>query len=205
MVIHMPVRQVDQKYVYQNVIAVTNRKLCERPFLQQILRICCNKPRAIVLREKDLDEEEYLLLASQVEMICRIAGVKLILHKYTKAAKILGVRSIQLPLAELEEINRRGGAEYDSFDEIGCSIHSVEEARLAEKLGADYLTAGHIYKTDCKKGLEPRGIPFLTEVCRAVNVPVYAIGGISPNPWQIREVLDAGAAGACIMSAMMKL
>lgn len=200
----MPVRKLDQKYVYQNVIAVTNRKICDRPFLQQIMRICCNKPRAIVLREEDLGEEEYLFLASQVNMICKIAGVRLILHKYSQAAKTLGIRSVHLPLASLEELNKSGGADYDYFDEIGCSVYSVEEARRAERLGADYLTAGHIYPTDDRKD-DAKGIPFLKEVCGAVDIPVYALGGISPNPWQIREVLDAGASGACIMSSMMRL
>lgn len=48
----------------------------------------------------------------------------------------------------------------------------------AEQLGASYLTAGHIYATDCKRGLPPRGLGFLKEVCREVSIPVYGIGGI---------------------------
>jgi thiamine-phosphate pyrophosphorylase len=205
MIIHMPVKKTDQRYVYQNVIAVTNRKLCGRPFLQQVLRVCCNQPKAIILREKDMPEEEYLLLASQVRMICNLSGMKLILHKYRGVARNLGIRDIHIPLSELEDINLSGGADYDYFDQIGCSVHSVDEARRAEHLGADYLTAGHIYATDCKKGLPPRGLDFLRDVCEAVDIPVYAIGGISPDPYQIREVMEAGAKGACIMSAAMRL
>ncbi len=64
------------------------------------------------------------------------------------------------------------------FHTVGTSIHSVSEAVEAEKLGASYLTAGHIYVTDCKKGLPPRGLPFLQHVCQAVQIPVYGIGGI---------------------------
>lgn len=205
MIIQMPVKKTDRKYLYRNVVAVTNRKLCVRPFLQQIMRICCNKPRAIILREKDLSESAYLSLAHEVNIICMSAGVKLIIHKYREAARELGIHSVHLPFEDLVALNVCGGSDYDFFDEIGCSVHSTKEARLAESLGADYLTAGHIYDTACKKGLEPRGLEFLADVCEAVDIPVYAIGGIYPNPAQIREVMEAGASGACMMSAMMRL
>lgn len=75
----------------------------------------------------------------------------------------------------------------------------------AVALGADYLTAGHIYQTDCKKGVPPRGLSFLREVCREIEVPVYAIGGIGLCKAQIEEVMAAGAKGACIMSGMMQV
>ena len=51
---------------YKNVVAVTNRSLCERPFLEQIERVCACHPKALILREKDLSEEEYFLLAKEV-------------------------------------------------------------------------------------------------------------------------------------------
>ena len=56
---------------YKNVVAVTNRSLCERPFLEQIERVCACHPKALILREKDLPEEEYFLLAKDVLGICR--------------------------------------------------------------------------------------------------------------------------------------
>ena len=65
--------------------------------------------------------------------------------------------------------------------------------------------AGHIYATDCKKGLPPRGLSFLREVCSNVTVPVYAIGGIGFADGRIEEVCKNGAKGACIMSEVMKL
>ena len=46
--------------IYQNVIAVTNRKLCKRPFMEQLDRICQCHPKAIILREKDLQEKDYV-------------------------------------------------------------------------------------------------------------------------------------------------
>ena len=52
---------------------------------------------------------------------------------------------------------------------------------MAQEHGATYVTAGHIYPTDCKRGLAARGTQFLERVCRVVSIPVYAIGGISPQ------------------------
>lgn len=89
--------------------------------------------------------------------------------------------------------------------QIGASVHSVQEALRAEALGADSVTAGHIYETSCKEGLPPRGTEFLRAVCSAVRIPVYAIGGIRLEENQIRAVLGCGAAGVCIMSGMMTL
>ena len=92
--------------------------------------------------------------------------------------------------------------EKSRFEHIGASCHSVEDAQEAESLGADYITAGHVFATDCKKGLPPRGIEFLSSVCESVSIPVYAIGGISPD--NIDLVRQCGAAGACVMSGFMK-
>ena len=77
----------------------------------------------------------------------------------------------------------------------------MEEAWEAVALGATYLTAGHVFATTCKAGLPGRGVEFLAQVCAAVPCPVYAIGGISPELFP--AVLQAGAAGACVMSGPM--
>lgn len=60
-----------QKNPYENVIAVTNRSLCQRPFAEQIERVCSFHPKAVILREKDLPEEEYSRLAEQILEICK--------------------------------------------------------------------------------------------------------------------------------------
>ena len=184
-----------------SLIAITNRHLCTRPFAEQIKRICNLNPKAIILREKDLDEDAYTLLLSQTKEICDAKEIPLIPHTFAKSAQSLGFTSIHLPLHILEKYVLTDSL--TGFTTIGTSIHSVEEAKRAEKLGATYLTAGHIYVTDCKKGLAPRGLPFLKEVCQSVSIPVYAIGGIKNNSGQLQELAETGASGACIMSGMM--
>ena len=126
-----------------------------------------------------------------------------IYHTFYKAAEKVGVRNIHLPLWQLEELDE--SYKQKSFDFIGASIHSVEEARRAEKLGASYLTAGHIYETGCKPDLAPRGLGFLREVCQSVDIPVYAIGGIHLEAHQLFEIQEAGAKGGCVMSEVMRI
>ena len=190
-----------QKNPYENVIAVTNRSLCQRPFAEQIERVCSLHPKAVILREKDLPEEEYSRLAEQILEICKRYQVPCILHPYVNVAEKLHHPYIHLPIFLLEKYEGKLGG----FRQIGSSVHSVEDALKAESLGSDYLTAGHIYTTDCKKGLPPRGLEFLENVCKAVKIPVYAIGGIHPGTGQLNEIMEHGSAGGCIMSDMMKL
>ena len=71
----------------------------------------------------------------------------------------------------------------------------------AQSLGCTYITAGHVFETDCKKGLPGRGLDFLRNVCAAVDIPVYGIGGIDAD--NIVLIRDAGASGACLMSSLM--
>ncbi len=210
-----------------NVLAVTNRHLCKDDFLEQIEKICIlnNKIKnhisieensekssphlnynlshinsiSIVLREKDLCEENYEILAFKVLQICKKFNTECILHTYCNTAKKLGVKKIHVPLSVLKTNLHI----IDEFDSIGVSIHSLEDALEAEKLGASYITAGHIFNTNCKKGLPGRGIDFLHSITNSSNIPVFAIGGISSS--NIKQVIDTGAYGVCIMSGLMNI
>ncbi|MDU1323276.1 MAG: thiamine phosphate synthase [Clostridium botulinum] len=186
------------------LLAITNRHLCNNEFLEQIQDICTlNKKNtviesvSIVLREKDLSENDYKNLAVNVLKICKKNNTECILHTYYKVAKELNCKKIHLPLHVLKSNPNI----YKDFDEVGVSIHSVSEAIEAMNLGATYITAGHIFATDCKKDLPPRGLSFLSSVCSSVNIPVYAIGGISPA--NAEKAINAGAEGVCIMSGLM--
>ncbi len=186
--------------MFENMICITDRKVCTVPFLEQIEKVCALKPQALILREKDLREEEYLNLAKEVLPICQKQDVKFVAHTFWQAALILGVSCIHLPLPLLQNM---GAEEKSSFSCIGSSVHSVDEAFMAVKMGAGCLVAGHIYASSCKPGAAPRGLNFLREVCTVVNVPVYAIGGIGLNAAQFKEVQACGAAG-CLRSALMQ-
>ena len=182
-----------------DLICITNRKLCSNNFLDQIEMIASAHPKAIVLREKDLSEKEYEQLARQVMQICQKHGTQCILHSFSNVAIALGAEAVHMPLPLLQKMTPQ---EKSHFQIIGASCHSLEEAKEAQDLGCTYITAGHIFLTDCRKGLPGRGLPFLEEICKAVRIPVYAIGGISSQ--NIESVRKTGAAGACIMSGFMR-
>lgn len=203
------------KLCNENIVCITNRKLVkaytdnmtdhkgmgkegESPFLEKIAEVVKKKPAFIVLREKDLSSDVYKKLAVKVLEICDSAGVSCVLHYFYKEAIELGVKKIHLPLPVFEQMTDN---EKDHFDIIGVSTHSVEQAKKAERLGASYITAGHVFVTDCKKGLAPRGLGFLRDVCESVDIDVYAIGGISKD--NMVECIKSGAKGVCMMSGFM--
>lgn len=186
----------------QNIpcICVTNRTLCRDGFLTRIDHIAKKGVAdAILLREKDLTEREYLELAEKVLSICKSHNRRCILHTYYKAAKELGCKEIHLPLPLLQKMREEGEKEW--FTTVGTSVHSLKQANLAMHLQADYMTAGHIFETDCKKGLPGRGLSFLSKVVCKSEVPVYGIGGISAD--NAGQIMETGAAGVCIMSGFM--
>ena len=181
------------------IICVTNRSLCEGEFLKRIEDVASCGVKAIILREKDLSAEEYRILAENFVGICRKHKVEAVLHSFADVAIGLGVSAIHLSLEAFRKLDEE---RMKRFEKIGVSCHSVDDALEAERLGAAYITFGHVFATDCKKGLEPRGLSALKKVCEAVKIPVYAIGGI--NCENIGLVFENGAGGACVMSGFMK-
>lgn len=187
------------------LIAVTDSATSPRPLPEQIERLAKLtelRPQAVILRAKALDKAAYRTLALQAQQSCEAAGIPLILHSDWQLARELGISMLHLPLALLRQI-----LEYERayFTWLSTSVHSVGEAQEAQALGATVLIAGHIFTTQCKAGLAPRGLGFLQNVCSAVNLPVYAIGGISFDALQHAELQANGARGTCVMSAYMRL
>lgn len=176
------------------VIAVTNRLLCPGDFLEQIRILGRAGVDQIVLREKDLEERAYEDLAKEVLSVCQDYSLKCVLHQNIQVAKRLGVKRIHLslPLALENQGKLR------DFECLGISTHSPEQLREAEECGADYVFYGHVFLTDCKKGVPPRGLESLQKICNLADVPVYAIGGIVPE--NAVQAIKAGASGVCVMS-----
>lgn len=180
---------------------ITSRKRFEKEadFLKQIEKIAAAKPFGIVLREKDLPVKEYSALARKVRDICRSAGASLIVHGHPEVARELGIPALHMPL---DALGKMSSEERKEFEVLGASCHSVEDVLRAKALGCDYVTAGHVYATDCKPGLPPRGADFLAEVCGpAAPMPVFALGGLTPA--RAPEVRRAGAVGFAMMSSAM--
>lgn len=178
-------------------LAITNRHLCREDFLLRIEKLCKTNTEAIILREKDMSEDEYTVLAEKVLKICNKYNKTCILHTFIDTAIKLNCPNIHLPLHLLEKYKDK----LSSFKIIGSSVHSSAEAEEAEKLGATYITAGHIFKTDCKIDLAPRGLQFVKDVASSVSIPVYGLGGIHKN--NEKSAIDSGCTGIAIMSEAM--
>ena len=176
------------------IICVTNRKLCAGDFIARLSEISRGGADYVILREKDLSEAEYAELAERALAVC---GERLVLHGTGALPLLRRLPRLHLPLAVLEN----NPALRREAELLGVSVHSPEEAKRAEALGADYATAGHVFATDCKRGVPGRGLDFLKATAASVRIPVYAIGGISAQ--NVAAVRGAGAAGACVMSGLM--
>ena len=184
--------------------AVTDAASCPRPLGEQLARIAAYQyaPEAFILRAKKLNADEYAALARRAASLLQNTPVKLFLHGHWRLARELGVTRLHLPLGELLALPPQAR---NYFRELSCSVHSEDEARQALAAGATRLVAGHIYATACKPGLPPRGLDFLRKICHVSSAPVYAIGGVKFDAAQWRELEACGAAGACIMSAYMRV
>ena len=195
---------------------ISNRKLCENENLEkQIEKIFSAYQRKIILenfeivaltlREKDLYKNEYLKLVEKIYPICQKYRIDLILHQNYELEldNKYNIKGLHLSYNTFKSLNKNIREELiRKYKKIGVSIHSVDEAKEVENLGATYIVAGHIFKTDCKKDLEPRGLKFIQELSLILTIPIFAIGGI--NQENSHLVTNSGAFGVCIMLSLMK-
>ena len=195
---------------------ISNRKLCENENLEkQIEKIFSAYQRKIILenfeivsltlREKDLNKNEYLKLVEKIYTICQKYRIDLILHQNydLRLDNKYNIKGLHLSYNTFKSLNKNIREELiKKYKKIGVSIHSVDEAKEVENLGATYIVAGHIFKTDCKKDLEPRGLKFIQELSLILTIPIFAIGGI--NEKNSHLVINSGVFGVCMMSSLMK-
>lgn len=153
---------------------------------------------AVHIRERNWKTADFTSLFQQLQA-AGIQQEKVIVNGMLCEEVLSQVGGIHLPEREMLHIPTLK-EEYPALS-IGCSVHSVESARKAETLGVDHIMYGHIFKTDSKRGLEPRGVEQLAEICRAVLLPVIAIGGITYE--NAARVIEAGAAGIAVLSGIL--
>ena len=189
---------------YEHAIVITNRTLVRGSFLEQMEKVVCLHPQGVILRERDLSEEEYEALAEKVLGICAREKVSCFLHSRISIARRLGCTDIHLSIPYVQSMSETEREELRrNFAQVSISCHSMEDMELAVQAGASQIILGTIFETDCKKGLPGRGLEFLENVCKEVDIPVYAIGGITAE--KMPQILGTGAAGGCMMSGFMQL
>jgi thiamine-phosphate pyrophosphorylase len=155
---------------------------------------------ALELREKDLGAVEVLRLAVDLRQPTAAAGAWLIVNDRVDIALAAGADGVQRTHASLpiEALRAAAGTRL----RVGASVHSLAEAQAAARAGAAWLFFGPVYDTPSKRAYgAPQGLPALGEVVRGVEIPVIAIGGITPE--RVAEVRAVGAAGVAVISAIL--
>ena len=195
-------------YRGRTIACITNRRLVKGDFLAQIERVAAMEMADwIIVREKDLRAEEYRTLFSQVVRIAHRHEKKCLAHGRIALGMMseLGADGIHLPLDVLREwraaSGRQSGGE-GAVQFVGASAHSASELAEAAALGADYATLSPIFATACKPGAVPLGTAALAAVCQKSPIPIFALGGIGRD--KLNACIEAGAAGCCMMSALMR-
>lgn len=180
---------------------IGDRTRCAGRSLAAALHQACRAGvRAVQIREKDLDSPELLALAREVQRALEPLRPVLIVNGDPEVAAACGAQGVHLPERSMPAGEARERLPAGSL--VGRSTHGVEGARAAEAGGADFITFGPVYHTPSKAGFgPPAGLEALAEAARAVTIPVFALGGVTPG--RAAECLDAGASGVAAISAVL--
>ena len=182
------------------LLLVTDRTQARRSLPEIVAAALAGGCRWISLREKDLAEDEQVVLARTLIPIARKYGARLMLHGEAALAKMAGLDGAHLPSGSDAAAAR---ARIGPGKLIGVSIHTVPEAEAIDPQAADYAIAGPAFETPSKPGYGPEiGRKGLGEMARACRVPILAIGGI--NSARVGEVMAAGCAGVAVMGGIMR-
>ena len=152
----------------------------------------------IQLREKSLDEGKFLEEAKELQALCRERHVPFIVNDNVDIAKAMDADGVHVGQDDMAALDVRAKLGPDKL--IGVSAHTVEEALLAEKQGADYLGVGAVFPTSSKSDVGEMSYETLKAICKAVSIPVVAIGGISGE--NVGKLAGSGICGVAVISAI---
>lgn len=150
----------------------------------------------IHIREKEKTAKELVELIESL-LSSGVPAEKIIVNDRVDVAVACGVKGVQLAYHSL---SAKKVKECFPMLFVGCSVHSLEEAVEAEQSGADYCIYGHVFPTECKAGVPPRGVETLAQITSMVCIPVIAIGGIQPS--HVPHIWKSGASGIAVMSGV---
>ena len=179
--------------------AVTDRHWTgEKPLSEQVKEALEGGATMLQIREKTLSDAEFEQEALELQKICRDFNVPFIVNDNVALAARIGADGVHVGQDDMnvEEARRLIGK--DKI--LGVSAQTVEEAVLAEKQGADYLGVGAVFPTGSKFDAIEVPHETLKEICRAVKIPVVAIGGITKD--NLEELKGSGIAGISVISAI---
>ena len=148
------------------------------------------------IREKSKTPNQVLSLLKLLEE-GDVKKEKIVLNDRLDIALLRQIPNIHLPSQGLPVKEVKSQFPYM---QVGRSVHALDEAIQAEKDGADYVLYGHCFETNSKRGLAPNGINTISELKKELEIPVYAIGGITPTRVEVLQTLKAD--GIAVMSGI---
>ncbi|WP_448588005.1 thiamine phosphate synthase [Thermocrinis sp.] len=182
-----------------NLYAITDSKKYGEDFEETLKKVLKRGVRMVQLREKGRSGREYYTLALRVREITREFSAMLLINDRVDIALAVGADGVHLPESGLPpSVVKRIAPDLI----VGYSAHSLEGALYAQKEGADFITLSPIFKTSSHPEVEPLGLMYLKEVCSKVNIPVYALGGITWD--KIKLCYKNGAYGVAGISLFIE-
>lgn len=172
-----------------------------RPLLRLIEEALDAGVRAVQLRERELAVRDLFFLAEKVRILTEKAGALLIINNRMDVCLAVGADGVHLRSDHFPMSIVRAKLGPDRL--IGTSCHSVADVMASELGGADFVVLGPIYDTFSKR---PYGAPFGKEIIQdsrsCTSVPILGIGGVQLE--RVSEVIQAGASGVAMISAILK-
>lgn len=181
------------------VYAITDRHWTgEKTLEQQVDEVLKNGATFLQIREKNMPHDELVKEAVLIKEIAKKYNVPVVIDDDIYAVIESGVDGVHIGQKDMDYIEARKLLGDDKI--IGMTAPSVELAKKAEKLGADYIGAGAVFNTSTKKDTRPLELSTLKEICSSVSIPVVAIGGIDHS--NVRKLKRTDIDGVAVISAL---
>jgi len=189
--------RLDKKHML--LYAVTDRAwVGTKSLYEQVKEALENGVTCVQLREKELDESDFLKEAKQISTLCKEYKVPFIVNDNVNIAIACKAEGIHIGQEDMELTNVRKLVGEDMI--IGVSAHNVEEAIKAQEGGADYIGIGAVFATSTKTDVDVLSFETLRSICEAVDIPTVAIGGIKKD--NICKLKGSGIDGVAVVSAI---
>ena len=178
---------------------VTDKSENEEKFLKTIEEAILGGVSVVQIREKTAETLEFYNLALKVKEITTKYNVPLIINDRVDIALAIDADGVHVGQSDMPcDITRKLIGENKI---LGVSAATIEEAKKAEKDGADYIGTGAIFPTATKDDAASVTKKDLSNIAKSINIPVVAIGGITIE--NAEELKDTGIAGLSVVSAIM--
>lgn len=154
--------------------------------------------RLVQFREKEWPLRRCLPLLEDLRRRAKQAGIGFVVNDRLDLALAVEADGLHLGQDDLPASVARRLLPPSMF--LGVSTHSLEQARQAEREGADYVAVGAIFPTSTKPEFQLVGLDLLRKVRGQVRAPLVAIGGITAG--NAAQAIEAGADGVAVISAV---